>query len=124
MKKNILKKIILLTAMFCGCVNATMSQEYGQPISMEGVDMYGFITFSPINEIDDMIPGLYKFGIENNYRPDDNSVLFNRYISGGGVYHNGKFIAIFIVMRQIFQNKNLYGQYLMEILMMCYMKKN
>ena len=76
--------------MFCGCVNATMSQEYGQPISMEGVDMYGFITFSPINEIDDMIPGLYKFGIENNYRPDDNSVLFNRYISGGGVYHNGK----------------------------------
>lgn len=62
--------------MFCGCVNATMSQEYGQPISMEGVDMYGFITFSPINEIDDMIPGLYKFGIENNYRPDDNSVLF------------------------------------------------
>lgn len=33
--------------MFCGCVNATMSQEYGQPISMEGVDMYGFITFSP-----------------------------------------------------------------------------
>lgn len=110
--------------MFCGCVNATMSQEYGQPISMEGVDMYGFITFSPINEIDDMIPGLYKFGIENNYRPDDNSVLFNRYISGGGVYHNGKFIAIFIVMRQIFPNKNLYGQYLMEILMMCYMKKN
>lgn len=67
-----------------------MSQEYNQRIAMEGVDMYGLVTFSPLNDLDDMTPGLYKFGYENNYRPDDNGVLFSRYISGGGVYHNGK----------------------------------
>lgn len=90
MKKNILKGIVLLTALFFGNINSTNAQEYNQPIAMEGVDMYGLITFSPINELDDMTPGLYKFGYENNYKPDDNAVLFNRYISGGGVYHNGK----------------------------------
>ena len=47
-----------------------------------------------------------------------------RIIAVALVFTMEKFIAIFIVMRQIFQNKNLYGQYLMEILMMCYMKKN
>lgn len=49
MKKNILKGIILLTALFFGNINSTNAQEYNQPIAMEGVDMYGLITFSPIN---------------------------------------------------------------------------
>lgn len=57
---------------------------------MEGVEMYGLITYSPINQLDEMTPGLYKFGYDNQFKPDDNSVLFNRYISGGGVYHEGK----------------------------------
>lgn len=57
---------------------------------MEGVEMYGVITYSPQNELDEMTPGLYKFGYDNNFKPDDNGVLFSRYISGGSVYHDGK----------------------------------
>lgn len=52
--------------------------------------MYGIITFSPINQLDDMTPGLYKFGFDDKFKPDDNNALFKRYIAGGGVYHNGK----------------------------------
>lgn len=90
MKKNILNNFILLAVIICSSINSAKAQEYNQEIAMEGVEMYGLITFSPINELDDMIPGLYKFGTEDNYRPNDNGVLFARYISGGGVYHNGK----------------------------------
>lgn len=90
MKKNILLGLALqLSLLFCN-TNSAVAQEYNKRIAMEGVEMYGIVTFSPINQIDDMIPGLYKFGYDDNFKPDDNSVLFNRYISGGGVYHNGK----------------------------------
>lgn len=90
MKKNILLGLALqLSLLFCN-TNSTVAQEYNKRIAMEGVEMYGIVTFSPINQLDDMIPGLYKFGYDDNFKPDDNSVLFNRYISGGGVYHNGK----------------------------------
>lgn len=82
---------LVLQVLFLFCnTNVVVSQEYNQRIAMEGVEMYGLVTFSPINQLDDMTPGLYKFGYDDNYRPDDNSVLFSRYISGGGVYHNGK----------------------------------
>ena len=37
-----------------------------------------------------MTPGMYKFGYGQQFKPDDNGVLFSRYIAGGGVYHEGK----------------------------------
>ena len=90
MKKNILIGLALQAlCMFCN-TNIAEAQEYNQRIAMEGVEMYGLVTFSPINQLDDMTPGLYKFGYDDNFKPDDNSVLFNRYVAGGGVYHNGK----------------------------------
>ena len=52
--------------------------------------MYGIVTFSAINQIDEMTPGMYKFGYDQQFKPDDNGVLFSRYIAGGGVYHEGK----------------------------------
>ena len=52
--------------------------------------MYGIVTFSAINQIDEMTPGMYKFGYNQQFKPDDNGVLFSRYIAGGGVYHEGK----------------------------------
>ena len=89
MKKNILIGLALQAlCMFCN-TNIAEAQEYNQRIAMEGVEMYGLVTFSPINQLDDMTPGLYKFGYDDNFKPDDNSVLFNRYVAGGGVYHNG-----------------------------------
>ena len=90
MRKNILNKFILFVATFIGCANYAVSQEYFQRIASEGVEMYGLITFSPINQIDDMVPGLYKFGFDDKFKPNDNGVLFQKYIAGGGVYHNGK----------------------------------
>lgn len=90
MRTNTLNKLLLCVATLVGCTNYATSQEYFQRIASEGVEMYGIITFSPINQLDDMIPGLYKFGFDNQFKPDDNSTLFNKYISGGGVYHNGK----------------------------------
>lgn len=90
MRKNILNKFILFVATFIGCTNYAVSQEYFQRIASEGVEMYGLITFSPINQIDDMVPGLYKFGFDDKFKPNDNGVLFQKYIAGGGVYHNGK----------------------------------
>lgn len=90
MKKNLLTSLVLPATLFLGSINSAVAQESLQRIAMEGVEMYGLVTFSPINQIDDMTPGLYKFGYDNQFKPDDNSVLFNRYISGGGVFHEGK----------------------------------
>lgn len=90
MRKNILNKLILFVSAFAGCTSYAVSQEYFQRIATEGVEMYGLITFSPINQIDDMVPGLYKFGFDEKFKPNDNGVIFNKYIAGGGVYHNGK----------------------------------
>lgn len=90
MKKNLLTNLVLPAALLFGSMNSATSQEYNQRIAMEGVEMYGLITYSPINQLDDMTPGLYKFGFDQQFKPDDNGVLFARYISGGGVYHNGK----------------------------------
>ena len=67
-----------------------VAQEYNQRIAMEGVEMYGIVTFSAVNQIDEMTPGMYKFGYDQQFKPDDNGVLFSRYIAGGGVYHEGK----------------------------------
>lgn len=90
MKKNLLKNLVLPAALLFGSMTSATSQEYNQRIAMEGVEMYGLVTYSPLNQLDDMTPGLYKFGFDQQFRPDDNGVLFARYISGGGVYHNGK----------------------------------
>ena len=92
--KKIILNFVLQAALLFGLVGYTVSQEtettYFQRIAMEGVEMYGLVTYSPINQLDDMTPGLYKFGFGEQFKPDDNGVLFSRYIAGGGVYHNGK----------------------------------
>lgn len=89
MKKNLLKNL-LPAALLLGAVAGADAQEAPQRIAMEGVEMYGVITYSPLNELDAMTPGLYKFGYDDKFKPDDNGVLFSRYISGGSVYHDGK----------------------------------
>lgn len=89
MKKNLLKNL-LPAALLLGAVAGADAQEAPQRIAMEGVEMYGVITYSPLNELDAMTPGLYKFGYDDRFKPDDNGVLFPRYISGGSVYHDGK----------------------------------
>ena len=92
--KKIILNFVLLAALLFGLVGYTVSQEtettYFQRIAMEGVEMYGLVTYSPINQLDEMTPGLYEFGFDAQFKPDDNSVLFSRYIAGGGVYHDGK----------------------------------
>lgn len=90
MKKNLLKGFLWSAALLLGSVNMAVAQEYNQRIAMEGVEMYGIVTFSAINQIDEMTPGMYKFGYDQQFKPDDNGVLFSRYIAGGGVYHEGK----------------------------------
>lgn len=90
MKKNLLKDLVLFVSVIIGCSNVVSAQEYFQRIAIEGVEMYGLITYSPINQLEDITPGLYKFGYDEKYKPNDNGVIFNRYIAGGGVYHNGK----------------------------------
>ena len=90
MKKNLFKGFLWLAALLLGSVNMAVAQEYNQRIAMEGVEMYGIVTFSAINQIDEMTPGMYKFGYDQQFKPDDNGVLFSRYIAGGGVYHEGK----------------------------------
>lgn len=89
MKKNLLKNL-LPAALLLGAVAGAEAQEAPQRIAMEGVEMYGVITYSPLNELDAMTPGLYKFGYDDKFKPNDNGVLFARYISGGSVYHDGK----------------------------------
>ena len=90
MKKNLFKGFLWSAALLLGGVNMAVAQEYNQRIAMEGVEMYGIVTFSAINQIDEMTPGMYKFGYDQQFKPDDNGVLFSRYIAGGGVYHEGK----------------------------------
>ena len=90
MKKNLFKGFLWSAALLLGSVNMAVAQEYNQRIAMEGVEMYGIVTFSAINQIDEMTPGMYKFGYDQQFKPDDNGVLFSRYIAGGGVYHEGK----------------------------------
>lgn len=90
MKKNLFKGFLWSAALLLGGVNMAVAQEYNQRIAMEGVEMYGIVTFSAVNQIDEMTPGMYKFGYDQQFKPDDNGVLFSRYIAGGGVYHEGK----------------------------------
>ena len=72
MKKNLFKGFLWSAALLLGSVNMAVAQEYNQRIAMEGVEMYGIVTFSAINQIDEMTPlssGLNCWSYPNLYIP-------------------------------------------------------
>jgi len=80
----------LLVAFSCGVFVPAHSQEYFSRLSMEGVDLFGTITYGEIDEYTRLPVGLYRFDADNAYRVDGTTPLLATQASGGCAYHDGK----------------------------------
>lgn len=69
------------------------AQDYWQPISMEGVDLVGSITYGKVDEFTYMEEGFYKFDQQAKFAPDKTNPIHACYAPGGSVYHDGKIYA-------------------------------
>ena len=76
--------------MLVGMVCTAQSQDYFQPISMEGVVLKGTVTEAVIDKFSVMDPGLYTFPFEHKFEPLPNNLLLPVKSPGGSVCHDGK----------------------------------
>lgn len=90
MKKiNYLKQLYLLFGL--AAIPAVVEAQTYERISMEGVKLFGTVTFAEVGDYGYINPGLFEFPYETSYRPaTDGQPLFGGYFAGGSTYHDGK----------------------------------